>query len=375
MTDEYLRNKLYLYQFGDGLGDYFIFPKIELSMGSNKPVKSQYEDSNFIDGAIRTNLRDRNNLGSVELSTDFIVKQSNYFDMGYLKKMFNKPLQTAYFFTVSYEGNLEMYFNSDIDCTVTVNQEVSPSSEYGQQIDKVRVGLTSGLPFVYKCKNSVSYFDFDAFDVVRLIYGGGATYGGGAKYGQASALATIALSTLTVDQKLSFFGSCEPTKPIVYTDKFFQNSTFGIQAGEELINQTLTSDTQVDLATATLLADTTADNRIYIIEITGQLSNGESVAIRNMSNDSSLEIYWEGSSSSTAIMYYSSYFDKLYQADGTEITATDYRKGQIASNFLYFSPLSSQNKVLTNTFETVRLQKNSINDLTVKIENLNTYQL
>lgn len=375
MTEEFLRNKIYIYQFGDGLGDYFILPKIELDMKSNKPVKSQYENSNFIDGAIRTNLRDRNNFGAVELPLEFIVKQRNYFDIGYLKKMFNKPLQNAYFFTVDYDGNLEMYFNPDMDCTGTINQEVSPNTEFGQQIDRIKVQLTSGLPFVYKCKNSVSFFDFDAFDVVRLVYGGGATYGGGAKYGQAAALATIALSTLSVEQKLDYFATCEPSRPIVYTDRFFQNNAFSIEAGEELVNFTLTSNTIVDTATSTLLADTTADNRIYLIEITGQLSNGESVAIANLDNDSSLEIFWEGVSSSPAVMYYSSYYGKLYQADGTEITTTDYRKGQAQDNFLYFSPLSSQNKVLTNTFENIRLQKNSVNNITIKIENLNTYQL
>jgi hypothetical protein len=377
MSNQYLRNKNYIYQIGDGRGDYFIIPRKEIVANVIKPSKSQYDENNFIDGQSRINLNDRNFLSAANLKLSFLVQDKDYFDLGYVKKVFQQAPQKTFFYTIGSNDSLRMFFNPSIDFVQSVQQEDTAQNKYGQQIEKVDVDLKASNPFVYECKTSIAYFDYDLFAIIGgVVYSNaGILYGAGGIYGSSSSLATILLSTLSIQERLDYFASCTSTKALVYTDKFFDRDGTGIEAGQEIIDVTLSNNNVNDSVTSTLYKDTTADNRTFIIAISGILNNAEWVSIQNTSNSSSLKFVWTSATPSPAIMYYNSYWDRVYDAAGDEIPPLNYRKERDLSKQLYFSPLATQNKTLTNEFENIRLQKTSVANITIRLENLNTYQL
>jgi hypothetical protein len=311
------------------------------------------------------------------LNTSFIVQNKDYFDLGYVKKVFNQPPQKTFFYTVTQDLDVQMFFNPAVDTIQTVQQNDTPNQEYGQGIEKVDINLRLANPFVYECKPNIAYFDYSAFSLNQVVYQtGGLTYGLlGLTYGLSEHLASVLLSDLTLEQKQEFFLSCNNTKALIYDDKFFDRTSFNITADQEVINRTLSNNTVTDISTTTIYKNTTANNRIYLIEITGVMAKGEWVEIQNLDNNSSFRITWEDVGASPATMYYNSAWEKMYLANGTEINPLSYRISQSLDHFLYFSPLATQNKTLLKNTELIRLQKNSVNNLTIKIENLNTYHI
>jgi len=371
----FLKTKNYIYQIGNGRSDFFIFPKTEFGAKVSKPLKQSYSESNFIDGQIRTNLLDRNLLSSAEFNIDFYIEETNYFDLNFVKKMFVAKPTISFYYQTNASEDLNIFFNPTTDIVNTVDQQESSSSSDGQSNLRVNAGLKLPLPFLYECKPSIAYFDYSSFVISQLLYGGGDIYGGGAVYGQADILSTILLSSLSIENKLNFFTSCNSNKALVYIDKFFNKSFFSIEAGQEVVNLTLVNNSLVNTPTSNIYRKTTADNRIYLIESSGILNTNEWFSIVNTDNQSSIKVTWTGVSASPAVVYYNSYWERLYDSLGVEINPLNYRIDQDQPHFLYFTPLASQNRTLNIQTENLRIQKTSINNLTIKLENLNTYHI
>jgi hypothetical protein len=106
------------------------------------------------------------------------------------------------------------------------------------------------------------------------------------------------------------------------------------------------------------------------------MNQNEWVEIQNLSNQSTIRFTWASITPSPSVLYYKSHFGKLYNSINAQIPDLNYRKTQPSQpNFLYFSAMKTNNQTIMSTKQTVRVQKNSINNLTIKIENLNTYEM
>jgi hypothetical protein len=375
---DYLINKTYIYQIGDGRSDYMIVPKADMSNGLSKPTKTQYGETANFDGAYRLNSNRKNNLGSVENNLSFLIGNDGLFDIGYVKKVFHQPPQRVFHFVRDVNGDVKMFFNPTVDVINQPQQKEDPNAEKGQTLEKLGATLKYLISYLFECKPGIACFDYTAFSIAQLLYGNaGLTYGGGATYGSADVLATVLLSSLTLAQKQEFFTTCESTKALVYVDKFFDpTQSPSIEAGQEVISRTLTNNLVNDGETTEIYKDSTADNHIYIIEITGVMNQNEWVEIQNLSNQSTIRFTWASITPSPSVLYYKSHFGKLYNSINAQIPDLNYRKTQPSQpNFLYFSAMKTNNQTIMSTKQTVRVQKNSINNLTIKIENLNTYEM
>lgn len=375
--NDFLKIKNYLYQYGNGLEDYFIFPQIGFQNIVNKTVKTQYEDSNFIDGAIRTNLTDRNKLGAADLNINFLVEDNDYFDLGYVKKVFQSIPRKLFSYTLDANGDIKFYFTPYSDVTKTVSQEDKSVMENGQKIENVEISLKLQNPYWYECKSNISYFNKDAYVISTKLFDAGFTFNSGVVFDEGTTVAKTSISSLSLKNKKSlFFDTPEPSYALVYVDKFFDKASFGIEAGQEVINQTLTNNLILDITTSNIYRDTTAANKTYLIEFT-QLAQNEWVSIQNQSNSSSFKVTWLSSSTSPTLFYYNSAWERFYDINGVQIPMTSIKIDKInaSDDFLYFSAMSTLNTVITGTTENIRLQKNSTTNETIKIEILNTYQL
>ena len=130
--------------------------------------------------------------------------------------------------------------------------------------------------------------------------------------------------------------------------------------------------TPVDVQTTDFLADTSADNRTFIIELS-TMNQNNTVSILNLTNSSGLLFTWLGAVSSPSLFYYNSVKNRCYQADGTIISSSDIQIKQQSNSFLYFDPKRTLNAVISTFNDTIRLQKNSSLTISVKIEALKTY--
>lgn len=375
--NEFLKSKSYLYQYGNGLEDYFVFPKVEFQNVVSKPVKTQYEDSNFIDGAIRTNLTDRNKLGAVDLNVQFLVRDEDYFDLGYVKKVFQSIPRKLFSYTVDSNGDTRFYFTPYSDVIKTVSQEDKSSMENGQRIENVGISLKLQNPYWYECKPNISYFNKDSYAIGAKLFDNGLTFDSGVVFDEGIAVAKTSISSLSLKtKKVLFFDTPDPSYALVYVDKFFDKTSFGIEAGQETISQTLTDNSILDVTTTNIYRDTTAPNKTYLIEFT-TLAQNEWVTIQNQSNTSSFKVTWLSASPSPSLFYYNSVWERFYDVNGNQIPMTSVKLDKVnpSDDFLYFSAMSTLNKVVVGETENIRLQKNSSTNETIKIEILNTYQI
>ena len=177
-------------------------------------------------------------------------------------------------------------------------------------------------------------------------------------------------------KKTLFFDTADPSLALVYVDKFFDKTRFEIEVGQEVISQTLSTNSILDIQTANIYRNTTAPNKTYLIEFT-QLAQNEWVTIQNQSNTSSFKVTWLSSSPSPSIFYYNSVWERFYDINGNQIPMTSIKLDKVnpSYDFLYFSAMSTLNKVVVGETENIRLQKNSSTNETIKIEILNTYQI
>jgi hypothetical protein len=375
--NDYLIDKNYIYQLGDGRGNYFIVPKTEMENGLSKPTKSQYQEIASKDGASRTNFTRKNFLGATESNLTFLADNTSIFSLGFIKKIFHQPPQRAFSFTRDVNGDVKMFFNPFVDVIGQPAPKESPNMEYGQATEKLSATLKYQIPYWFECKSGIAYFDYEAFSIYQVLYNtAGLQFDTGILYNTADFLATVTLSSLTLAQKQDYFTACKSTKALVYTDKFFDRTvTPSIESGQELINRTLTNNLVNDGQSTEIYKNTTADNHTYLIEITGVMATNEWVEIQNLTNLSSIRINWRATASSPSVMYYDSYAGKFYNAANAQIDPLNIWVSQTQPNFLYFSAMATANQTISSTTELIRVQKTSVNNLTIKIENLNTYEM
>lgn len=375
--NEFLKSKNYIYQYGNGLEDYFIFPQTEFQGIVNKSVKTQYEESNFIDGAIRTNLTGRNRLGAVDININFLVQDKDYFDLNYVKKVFQSIPRKLFSYTLDGNGNIRFYFTPYSDVIKTVSQEDKSSMESGQKIENVGISLKLPNPYWYECKPNISYFNKDTYAINAKLFDAGFTFDSGVVFDEGTTIAKTSISSLSLKTKKAlFFDTPDPNLALVYVDKFFDKTRFEIEAGQEVISQTLSTNSILDIQTTNIYRNTTAPNKTYLIEFT-QLAQNEWVTIQNQSNTSSFKVTWLSSTASPSIFYYNSVWERFYDVNGNQIPMANINLDKVNPNddFLYFSAMSTLNKIVVGETENIRLQKNSSTNETIKIEILNTYQI
>jgi hypothetical protein len=375
MLQEYIRTKQYLYQFGNAFEDYFVFPKTNFSAPVSKSVKTQYLEANFIDGVIRTNLTDRNKLTGIDLETNFQIQNNSYYTLDYVKKVFFSRPKKIFFYTLDNDENIRFFFNPFADVSKTIEQKEQSQVDDSQLIENVQVGFKLPLPFVYECGANISYFDKDSYQTNVVRFNSGSTFNSGKIFNAGINAGRKLISTLSINtKKLLFANPAKPIYPLFYIDKFFDRSYFAIES--PIINTTLTNNNVTDIVTNNSYKNTTAKNSVYLIEI-GQMAQGDVVSIRNQSNASSFNITWLDSTSSPALIYYNSVWQRFYDGNGIQIPLSSIKTEKVESgdDFLYFSALANSDKIFAFETEIIRLQKQSSTNISVKIEILNTYQL
>jgi len=391
-------SKFYLYQLGNGLDDFIIFPKSNLTCRVSHTVKLAEVENNFIDGKIRLNLGQRNHLGAVTLEVSFAWPKSNYFDLHKVKKVFFSEPKPIFFYTYNpNEDDIEFYYSPFAEAIEIINQEQLPNTDLGSDFEWLKVKLQLLLPFVFQCSGDeywLRYYDYFNYSLSgsneSLYYGKpGLVYGMvGAYYGQTTSniyLVTNDYYTLTNKQRKQLFLEREQGSVLVWLEPFFKPV---VDAGSDLpfktLNQTLTNNNDVFATFNSLLKDTTAENRVYCILLsTNNPSNpvfyeNQNILIENVDNQSNLIIEWKANTNSPNRLMFLSYTQKLYSFNSltaTEIPLGDYRINQTKPNFLYFSALGKQNTIFAKEAEKVRLKKTNSFDTVVEVFVLPSYVL
>jgi len=391
-------SKFYLYQLGDGLSDFIVFPKSNLTCRVSHTVKLAEVENNFFDGKVRLNLGQRNRLGAPTLEISFVWPKTNYFDLHQVKKVFFSEPKPIFFYTYNTnEDDIEFYYSPFADAVEIVSQEQQPNNDLGSDFEWLKVKLQLLLPFVFKCSGCeywLRYYDY--FNYSLNISGGnlyynkpGLVYGAsGNNYGQTTSnvsLVTSDYSTLSNKQRKQLFLEREQGPVLVWPEPFFKPV---VDAGDDLPflaqSSTLTTNNDVFVTLSPLLKKTTAENRIYCILLrTSNTSNpvfneNQSILIENVDNQSNLIIEWKATTNSPHTLMFLSYTQKLYDftsPTATEIPLANYRIKQTKPNFLYFSALGKQNTIFAKNAEKVRLKKTNSFNTIVEINVLPAYVL
>jgi hypothetical protein len=152
--EDFYINKNYLFQLGNGLTDYLLFQQLESETEYQLSLKAQYEELNNGDGAIRTNLSDRNYLSAVEIPISYVLKDTKG-NISLVKKSFLLPPQKAFFFNVEADGWITVYFNPNMDVVNPYSPKNSSRQEYGQREDVINATLKTPTPFSLQAFKSI----------------------------------------------------------------------------------------------------------------------------------------------------------------------------------------------------------------------------
>jgi len=390
-------SKFYLYQLGNGLDDFIVFPKSNLTCRVSHTVKLAEVENNFIDGKIRLNLGQRNRLGAVTLDVSFAWSKTNYFDLHKVKKVFFSEPKPIFFYTYNAdEDDVEFYYSPFAEAIEIINQEQLPNTDLGSDFEWLKVRLQLLLPFVFKCSGDqywLRYYDYFNYSLTGgtegLYYGKpGLVYGmANAYYGQTTniTLVTSDYYFLSNKQRKQLFLEREQGPVLVWLEPFFKPTEKIITPPHKVLYKMLTNNNDVFVTADSSLKNTTAENRIYCILLsTDNPSNpvftspNQSILIENVDNQSNLIIEWLANTASSRRLMFLSYTQKLYDftfLPATEIPLGNYRINQTKPDFLYFSALGKQNTIFAKKAEKLRLKKTNSFDIGVEIYVLPTYVL
>jgi hypothetical protein len=391
-------SKFYLYQLGNGLDDFLVFPKSNLTCRVSHTVKLAEVENNFIDGKIRLNLGQRNRLGAVTLDVSFAWSKTNYFDLHKVKKVFFSEPKPIFFYTYNAdEDDVEFYYSPFAEAIEIINQEQLPNTDLGSDFEWIKVKLQLLLPFVFRCDGGeywLRYYDY--FNYILNWSSGGLYYGKpglvygvpGQDYGQTASnvlLVTNDYYALSNKQRKQLFLEREQGPVLVWLEPFFQPTEKIIALPHMILYRMLTNNNDVFVTADSTLKNTTAENRVYCILLYNNnsanpifTSPNQSILIENVDNQSNLIIEWLANTASSHILMFLSYTQKLYDftfLPATEIPLGNYRINQTKPNFLYFSALGKQNAIFAKEAEKLRLKKTNSFDITVEIYVLPTYVL
>ena len=390
-------SKFYLYQLGNGLDDFIVFPKSNLTCRVSHTVKLAEVENNFIDGKIRLNLGQRNRLGAVTLDVSFAWSKTNYFDLHKVKKVFFSEPKPIFFYTYNAdEDDVEFYYSPFAEAIEIINQEQLPNTDLGSDFEWLKVRLQLLLPFVFKCSGDqywLRYYDYFNYSLTGgtegLYYGKpGLVYGmANAYYGQTTniTLVTSDYYFLSNKQRKQLFLEREQGPVLVWLEPFFKPTEKIITPPHKVLYKMLTNNNDVFVTANSTLKNTTAENRVYCILLYNNnsanpifTSPNQSILIENVDNQSNLIIEWLANTASSRRLMFLSYTQKLYDftfLPATEIPLGNYRINQTKPDFLYFSALGKQNAIFAKEAEQLRLKKTNSFDITVEIYVLPTYVL
>ena len=212
-TDSYQTRKKYLYQFANGLASYFVFPCTELDIKTSGDLKTNYTNNRLRDGLINLSVSEKFRKGAYVYTVTFLIKNTDLFDVDYVKSVFwNGYKQLAFFYDLDSNSNMSFYYNI-LTVTKSFLEDYSSTESLNQG------------PFLFGCDTTIAYFDKSAYVINErkwdeLLWDSG-------KFDPGIALSTIAISTLTLQQKLDlFFRNVDNDNALVYTDKFFNPTTY-----------------------------------------------------------------------------------------------------------------------------------------------------
>jgi hypothetical protein len=370
--DSFMKRSKVLYQFGNGLGAYFIFPRTNLEISTESSLKTNFENNRLTDGLINMSIDQKFRKGAYIYDVTFLVDNKSLIDIDNIKSTFwNGYKQIAFFYDLDINSNLTFYYNI-LTVTKSLVESYKSNEGLGQSVIAYSIELTAETPFLFACDSSLAYFDKSAYVANVKTWDSGDSWDSGDKWDSGLNIASIPISGLTLDQKLELFYSCKHTdNALIYTDRFFNPQSYSLSS-DLIVDETLTVNTPVDIQTTTTLADTTADNKIYLIELS-TLGLNDTVTIVNGSNSSGIQFRWISSVNSPSLIYYNSLKNRCFTAGNVEIPTSDIQISQVLNSFLYFSSQKTLNSILTNYKENIRLTKNSTSNIDVKIETLKTY--
>lgn len=376
MPDQ-LESKQNLYQFGNGLNDnYYIFNKTQLTTKGTISLKSNHFESFSVDGFTKINVGERNKKSGQDLSVEFLVTDKDFFGIGYIQQVFNSKERKLFYYDLDINNFVNFYFCPNADPLGIPNQEILPVENYGQGV-KLLTAKFKTPPFLYRCKPNLAYFNKNAIvSFIPRCDDNVTRCDASVPFDAANTIFVVSLAALSNNEKLNLFiNPKQPDNALVYTDKFFDLDDFSINNSEAVVNVTLVNNSTNDLLLTSFFNDTTANNNIYMIEL-GQLATNNTLAITNLDNGSDLLIRWLNVANSPTTLIYNSAKGKLYDsALKTEINPSFYAVNSTLGTKLFFTGIATKNQTLNIAPQQIRLQKNTPENLTVKIESLKTYHL
>jgi hypothetical protein len=155
-----LLNQLQIYQIGDGLKEYYIFSRLNLTQSMSFSQKQQAQDSPFFDGKIRVNGIKRDYKDAFTLSVNFQISQDD--DIQFLENLFvaREPLP-IFFFKTSNNGNYQFYCNYGV--VSGFDRSLKYHEDNGQSVLNKTITITFFESMLYEMKE-----DFWLIDKTKL---------------------------------------------------------------------------------------------------------------------------------------------------------------------------------------------------------------
>lgn len=367
----------YLYQIGNGNGEYFVFPKENLSVVPNTSKKTVYEDNQQVVGNIDVFGTDGFKPTATTYKVDFVIQDKHFISIDYLKRVFWEGGETiAFWYDFDTQNDVRWYYGyvkvtqgiQDLD-----QSSLSPSNEG----TSYSVELTNSTSLIYRCQDDVFYINKDLTSNSGVTYGDtlyvDVSHTGSTVYSGEFLNADINVNTLSIPNKKLYF-DYERRYPIYTTDRYIKYTIPSIKSSGLLLDTTITTNDITDIYTNDVIRETSYKNQIYWIQI-GSLQQNQSITIVNQDNNSGLTITWLNTISSTTL-YYNNKAGRIYDLNGNIILISQAKidRALNTNSFLYFDAENSLNNWLRYSNQQLRITKNTTSNLTLKIDILPTYK-
>lgn len=327
-----------------------------------------------------------------EFSIEALEGYDSDFSPSYVQSVFYSKPKLGFFYDYKRDKNSDpneerpfgkVYFTRLVTSSVPTMGETRWGN--AEKLDSSYKAAFKMEPFFYDCSDCVEYIDYvtyfnnlnfwdwDQVPPLFLEYGWDQDDNSWDSFSEDYGL----IKELTDEQKKTFFTNIQCGKVRYFMnlrDRFFDRDTTQT-ARRYIVNQTVSSSSQIDVATSDDLQLTSAECRVMRIELS-QMVKDQSVTIINMTNASGITITWDSSTPSPASLVYNTATGELYSGpseDKVPLTSYSDTIPAQATQMLYFQGLQDEFRIGIPDFEQVRIINSVGTILDIKIDILLAY--
>lgn len=369
-----------------------VFDRSNFETRVDRSAKIRESDNPFGDGKIDVAGLRVNPLSGNNIDIDFLLTSESKYSLDFIKKVFYSESILKIFFVELTNYNsasdfeaVRIFWNY-ARVTSGLADENSSNERLGLEAQSYSLRLSLLYPYYFEADNAV-LLDTSTFSGIYPLAWGDSqiNYGqAGIDYGVVAPNFEKAISSLTPQQRIAFFGKCEDVDSLAVTDFFLKPdqkfptytvSAYTVNTGTSYSPST--DDFDLDL-------NTTIPSRINLIKMDGSGSavfvNGDTLEVYNNTTNSGFKITWNNSTSSASTVYFNTYNLTLYDGSvGVNYSpVTDYTIEPFSSttdDLLSFSALfrPNPNKIPAASSETFQIVSGLSNNITMQIKNLKTF--